>query len=113
MIKFKFIYRVIVLTFLSVTASFSLIACNQKDIAPERLGVDGEYDQSALAKKVVKGFKDNSELANISTVYVAQTGNKIVLTGTAPNQETLDKMVNIAESVDGVTAVEGSQVTVK
>lgn len=111
--KFKFIYRVILLTILSLTASFSLIACNQKDIPPERLGLDGEYDESALAKKVVKAFKENSELGNTSTVSVAQSGSKIVLKGTAPNQETLDKMVNIAEGVDGVTAVDRSQVTVK
>ena len=101
------------LTFLSVTASFSLIACNQQDIPTERLGANGEYDQSALAKQVVQAFRDNSELGNISTVYVAQSGSTIILKGTAPNQETLDRMVSIAEGVDGVTAVDKSQVTVK
>ena len=111
--KFKFIYRVILLTILAITVSFSLIACGQEDIATERRGPDGEYDQSALAKKVLNDFKDNSDLGNISTVYVAQSGSTIILKGTVSNQETLEKMVSIAEGVDGVTAVESSQVTVQ
>lgn len=101
------------LTILAVISSSFLIACGEEDIPTERQGPDGEYDQSALAKKVLNAFKDNSDLGNTSTVYVAQSGSTIILKGTVSNQETLDRMVDIAENVDGVTTVDSSQVTVQ
>jgi|GEM_PF-6896345 osmotically-inducible protein OsmY len=95
-----------------------LAGCNHTNLGTgttpqERVGLDGEYDQSGLAKRVVQGFREDSNLAGIQTVYVAQSGSTIVLKGTAPNAEVLNQMVSVAQTVEGVSQVETSQVTVR
>lgn len=79
-------------------------------IPPERVGLNGEYDQSGLAKRVALAFDEDAEVANVDTVYVAQTGSTVVLKGKVPNQQILSKLVSIARSVNGATAVETDQV---
>lgn len=79
---------------------------------PERVGLNGEYDQSGLAKRVALAFDQDSEIADIDTLWVAQTGGTVVLKGTVPDQPTLDKMVGIAQGVSGATDVATDQVTV-
>jgi osmotically-inducible protein OsmY len=84
----------------------------QESIAPERVGLNGEYDQSGLAKRVALAFDQDPDLADEERLWVAQTGGTVVLKGEVPDQATLDKMVNIARSVSGATGVETNQVTV-
>ena len=81
-------------------------------IPPERMGLNGEYDQSGLAKRVALAFDNDSEIEDISTVYVAQTGGTVVLKGHAPSQDILNKMVSVASGVSGATSVETNQVTI-
>ncbi len=81
-------------------------------IPPERMGLNGEYDQSGLAKRVAFAFDEDPTLQNIETVYVAQTGSVVVLKGAAPSQEILNQMVSVALGVSGATNVESEQVTV-
>lgn len=78
----------------------------------ERMGLNGEYDQSGLAKRVALAFDQDSEVENIDSVYVAQTGSTIVLKGKVPSQQILSKLVSIARSVNGTTSVETNQVSV-
>ncbi|WP_460205450.1 BON domain-containing protein [Scytonema sp. NUACC21] len=80
-------------------------------IAPERLGLNGEYDQSGLAKRVALAFDQDPQLDDVDTLWVAQTGSTVVLKGKVPNQNILNKMVSVARSVNGATAVDTSQVT--
>ena len=81
-------------------------------ISPERVGLNGEYDQSGLAKRVAKAFDDDPGLDDISTLWVAQTGTTVVLKGKVPSQEILKKMVSVAKTVKGATAVDTANVTV-
>jgi osmotically-inducible protein OsmY len=81
-------------------------------IPPERVGLNGEYDQSGLAKRVALAFDEDPEVANLDNVYVAQTGGTVVLKGKVPNQQALSKLVSIARSVNGATSVETNQVQV-
>lgn len=81
-------------------------------IPPERVGLNGEYDQSGLAKRVAKAFDDDAQLDDVETLWVAQTGSTVVLKGKAPNQEILNKCVSVARSVDGASSVDTSQVTI-
>lgn len=81
-------------------------------IAPERVGLNGEYDQSGLAKRVALAFDEDPQLANIDTLWVAQTGGTVVLKGTVPSQAVLDQMVSIAGGISGATSVDTDQVTV-
>jgi osmotically-inducible protein OsmY len=81
-------------------------------IPPERVGLNGEYDQSGLAKRVALAFDEDPEVANLDDVYVAQTGGTVVLKGKVPNQQALSKLTSIARSVNGATSVETNQVQV-
>lgn len=81
-------------------------------IPPERVGFNGEYDQSGLAKRVALAFDEDPDLDDIETLFVAQIGSVVVLKGKAPNQEILAKMVNVAHSINGATAVETDQVII-
>ncbi|MDX2097061.1 MAG: BON domain-containing protein [Leptolyngbyaceae cyanobacterium bins.59] len=81
-------------------------------IPPERVGLNGEYDQSGLAKRVAQAFDNDSTLDDIETLWVAQLGSTVVLKGSVPNQGLLDKVVSIARSVNGATAVQTDQVSI-
>ncbi|OAB59530.1 phospholipid-binding protein [Phormidium willei BDU 130791] len=81
-------------------------------IPPERVGLDGKYDQSGLAKRVVRAFDDNPDTNDIETIWVAQLGTKVVLKGTVPAQADLDRLVGIAEGVEGASEVDTSEVEV-
>lgn len=120
-----------VLTLLTLTATLLLTACEEVEVetteqttaspatqsTPQstsayKVGLDGKYDPSGLAKRVASAFASDTELAEIDTIYVAQTGSTVILKGTVPNQAILDKMVTIAQSVDGATSVETDRVKV-
>ena len=81
-------------------------------IPPERVGLNGEYDQSGLAKRVALAFDEDPDLDDINTLYVAQTGGSVVLKGKVPSQQILDKMVSVARGVSGATGVETNQVSI-
>ncbi|NJL37301.1 MAG: BON domain-containing protein [Leptolyngbyaceae cyanobacterium RM2_2_4] len=83
-----------------------------QSIPPERVGLDGQYDESGLAKRVAAAFDDDPSLDDIDTLYVAQTGGTVVLKGKAPSQQILSKMATIAKGVRGASAVDTSQVTI-
>ena len=87
-------------------------AASTQTIPPERMGLNGEYDQSGLAKRVAQAFDANPDVADIETVYVAQHGSTVVLKGTVPSQEIVNRLVTIAKGVKGATGVETNQVTV-
>ncbi|MBE9184729.1 BON domain-containing protein [Microcoleus sp. LEGE 07076] len=87
-------------------------AASPQTIPPERMGLNGEYDQSGLAKRVAQAFDANPDVADIETVYVAQLGTTVVLKGTVPSQEIVNKLATIAKGVKGASAVETNQVTV-
>ncbi|MBC7542913.1 MAG: BON domain-containing protein [Candidatus Sericytochromatia bacterium] len=81
-------------------------------IPAERVGPQGEFDQSGLAKRVALAFDQDATVADVDTVWVAQTGGTVVLKGTAPSDEILAQMVTIARGINGATSVETDQVTI-
>ncbi|HEY9697777.1 MAG TPA: BON domain-containing protein [Trichocoleus sp.] len=87
-------------------------ASTQESIPPERVGLNGEYDQSGLAKRVALAFDQDPGIDDVDTVYVAQTAGTVVLKGKAPSQDLLNKMVSVARGVNGATSVDTSQVTI-
>jgi osmotically-inducible protein OsmY len=81
-------------------------------IPPERVGLNGEYDQSGLAKRVALAFDEDSRVTDIDTIYVAQLSGTVVLKGKVPSQDILNLLVEIARGVNGATDVTTDQVTV-
>ena len=87
-----------------------LIKDSDTPLPDEKIGLDGEYDPSALAKRVVEALEKDTMLGDKSTVYVAQKGNIIVLKGRVDDRYTLDKIVNVVRNVKGVFEVDTSQI---
>ncbi|AFY87818.1 MAG: hypothetical protein CLLPBCKN_004756 [Chroococcidiopsis cubana SAG 39.79] len=87
-------------------------AAATESVPPERLGLNGEYDQSGLAKRVALAFDEDQSLTDIDTLYVAQTGSTVVLKGKVPSQDILQKMVSVARNVQGATDVTTDQVSI-
>ena len=72
---------------------------------PEHMGLEGEYDEEGLVKRVAAAFDKESELADIETVYIAQKGSTLVLKGSVPSQAILNKLKEVAAKVDGTKLV--------
>lgn len=83
-----------------------------QDIPPAKVGLDGEFDESGLAKRVALAFDEDPDLTDEDRLWVAQTSGKVVLKGTVSSQATLDKMVEVANGVNGATDVDTTQVSV-
>jgi osmotically-inducible protein OsmY len=81
-------------------------------IPPEKVGLDGRFDESGLAKRVALAFDHDAQLDDVGTLWVAQLSSKVVLKGKVPNQAYLDKAISVAKGVKGATEVDASQVTV-
>jgi len=85
---------------------------NGEEIPAERVGLDGGYDESGLAKRVAAAFDMDAATANLDSVWVAQLTGVVVLKGSVPSQGDLDKLVAIANEVYGSTGVQTDEVTV-
>jgi osmotically-inducible protein OsmY len=83
-----------------------------ESIPAAKVGLNGEFDESGMAKRVALAFDEDPELDDVDTLWVAQLSSKVVLKGKVPSQQILDKMVSVANGVDGATEVDTSQVTV-
>jgi len=96
----------------TASSSATTASTSTEEVPPERVGLNGEYDQSGLAKRVALAFDEEPGLEDEERLWVAQTGSTVVLKGEVAEQGTLDKMVSVAEGVNGCTKVDKSQVTV-
>ncbi|MGC9525090.1 MAG: phospholipid-binding protein [Limnospira sp.] len=81
-------------------------------IPPERMGVDGKYDESGLAKRVALAFDEHPELSDLESVWVAQTGKKVVLKGKVKDEKTLESLVTTARGVYGTEDVDIQEMSV-
>lgn len=81
-------------------------------IPPAKVGLDGQFDESGLAKRVALAFDNDPQLGDVDTLWVAQLSSKVVLRGKVPDQATLNKMVSVAMTVNGATEVDTSEVTI-
>ncbi|ELS04487.1 hypothetical protein Xen7305DRAFT_00042210 [Xenococcus sp. PCC 7305] len=80
-------------------------AAEENSIPLEKVGLDGQFDESGLAKRVAKALDD----ANISDdvgLWVAQAGSKVVLKYNEDAKSVLDQATQVAGDVEGATEVE-------
>jgi osmotically-inducible protein OsmY len=82
------------------------------EVPDYKVGLDGEFDESGLAKRVTLAFDEDNQLDDVETLWVAQTSGTVVLKGKVPSQAILDKMVQVAKGVDGTDAVDTKQVEI-
>ncbi len=82
------------------------------EVPPERMGVNGEFDQNGLAKRVALAFDEDESLDDLNSLFVAQTGGTVVLRGEVPSQDKLNQAIQVAEKVNGATSVNSDDVII-
>lgn len=87
-------------------------AAHQPPPPPEYMGLEGEYDEQGLAKRVVKALDQEPNLDDIESLHITQKGSTIVLEGSAPSEAILSQVKEVAAKVDGTEAVDSAQVTI-
>jgi hypothetical protein len=77
---------------------------------PERIGIRGEYDYNGLAKRVAKCFQQKFG-DDVAQLKVRQRGCVVILTGIVSSRRLLNRLVSLANTVEGAALVELYQVT--
>jgi hypothetical protein len=82
------------------------VAAASKDngIAAEKVGLDGKFDESGLAKRVALAL-DEAGIADSVGLWVAQTGSTVVLKYNPDAEGVLAQAEQVAKGVEGATAV--------
>ncbi len=80
-------------------------AAKENSIPPEKVGLDGQFDESGLAKRVAKALDDANISDNVG-LWVAQSGSTVVLKYNEDAQSILAKAEQVAKGVEGATAVD-------
>lgn len=75
-----------------------------KSIPPEKIGLEGSFDESGLAKRVAKALDDANISDNVG-LWVAQTGSVVVLKYNPDAKAVLTQAKEIAMKVEGATEV--------
>ena len=85
---------------------FATMSSLFKQIPPERIGLNGEYDYYGLSKRVQAKLEALYRAEDIAQLKVRQRGAMIVLLGNVSNRTLLNQIVRLAMSVDGAVGVE-------
>ncbi|MBD2056167.1 hypothetical protein H6F88_09065 [Oculatella sp. FACHB-28] len=83
-----------------------------RNIPPERVGLNGEYDHGGLAKRVSLRFSQSFEATEIENLRIIQRGAVVVLLGKIPNRRLLTQMIAIALGTSGAVDVEINGISV-
>jgi len=75
-----------------------------ESIPPAKVGLNGEFDESGLAKRVAKAL-DDANISDSVGLWVAQTGSTVVLKYNPDAEGVLAQAKQVAQGVHGATAV--------
>ncbi|MBE9159796.1 BON domain-containing protein [Nodosilinea sp. LEGE 06152] len=79
---------------------------------PECMGLEGEYDDFGLVRRLAEALDRESDLAAIDTLTLVQHGSTIQLTGQVGDRTTLERIVDVASRVDGTREVDSNHVAI-
>ncbi len=77
----------------------------EKAIPPEKVGIDGEFDESGLAKRVAKAL-DDAGISDEVGLWVAQRGDVVVLKYNPDAESVLARAEQVAKGVEGAGSCE-------
>ena len=80
-------------------------AAKKNSIPAEKVGLDGQFDESGLAKRVALAL-DEANISDNVGLWVAQTGSTVVLKYNPDAESILAKAEQVARSVDGADSVQ-------
>ena len=83
------------------------------EIAASKVGLDGEFDQSGLAKRVAAALEEIPNFEQVAQVYVAQTGDNIILKGNVSSQDVLNQIIAQTKQVQGVGSINVDGITLR
>lgn len=95
--------------FNSQTTTSSLLT----PIPPERIGLNGEYDHSGLAKRAMLAFQTHFSAQALQGLRVTQRGKVIILMGSILSIDLLEQLVSIAQEIEGAIDVETNGIRFK
>ena len=75
-------------------------------IPPERVGLNGEYDHSGLAKRVWRSLQAELSAIELEALRVTQRGKVVVLMGSLTATTEIERLIAIALAVEGAISVE-------
>lgn len=84
-----------------------------RTIPPERIGLDGEYDHSGLAKRVFRAYQVKFSGIDLAGLRVTQRGKVVVLMGKVQSHQLLDQLVDAALEIEGASDVETQGIWVR
>jgi osmotically-inducible protein OsmY len=79
-------------------------AAAAEKIDPAKVGLDGKFDESGLAKRVAKAL-DDAGISDSVGLWVAQAGSTVVLKYNPDAEGVLAQAQKVAQGVDGATGV--------
>jgi osmotically-inducible protein OsmY len=79
-------------------------AASSAGIPPEKVGLDGQFDESGLAKRVALAL-DEANISDSVGLWVAQTGSTVVLKYNPDAAGVLEQAKKVAMGVNGATSV--------
>ena len=79
-------------------------AAKDNDIPPEKVGLDGQFDESGLAKRVAQAL-DEANISDDVGLWVAQTGSTVVLKYNSDAEGVLAQAEKVARGVEGASSV--------
>ncbi|MEA5451464.1 phospholipid-binding protein [Leptolyngbya sp. CCNP1308] len=79
-------------------------AATAASIDPAKVGIDGQFDESGLAKRVALAL-DQANISDTVGLWVAQTGSTVVLKYNPDAEGVLEQAKKVALTVDGATNV--------
>jgi len=80
-------------------------ASQENSIPPEKVGLDGKFDESGLAKRVAKAL-DDAGISDDVGLWVAQKGNVVVLKYNPDAESILSRAEQVAKGVEGAGGCE-------
>ncbi len=80
-------------------------AATQNSIPPEKVGLDGTFDESGLAKRVAKAL-DDADISDHVGLWVAQKGSTVVLIYNPDAESVLEQAKQVAMTVEGASEVQ-------
>ncbi|WP_264324788.1 hypothetical protein [Romeriopsis navalis] len=75
-------------------------------IPPERVGLNGEYDHSGLAKRVQLALQQKFDATIVAQLEIAQRGKVVIISGKSLDDLQVRQMTKIALEIDGADFVE-------
>ena len=80
-------------------------AAEENSIPLEKVGLDGQFDESGLAKRVAQAL-DDADISDDVGLWVAQTGSTVVLKYNEDAESILEQAEEVARAVEGTTEVQ-------